>query len=96
MNEKGSRYGWTRQYPENLFDATDAQNHNNKTLNENTKKEETMHKTSTDTIENKRIPKKRLDCGKPVNYTKYDHLIGIAQRHSFHPVIPEPKVNIKI
>lgn len=32
-----------------------------------------------------------LDCGKPVNFTFYDHLIGVAERHS-HPRVPEPEV----
>uniref|UniRef100_A0A182PFV6 Uncharacterized protein n=1 Tax=Anopheles epiroticus TaxID=199890 RepID=A0A182PFV6_9DIPT len=32
-----------------------------------------------------------LDCGKPVNFTYYDDLIGVAQRYN-HPVVPEPDV----
>lgn len=32
-----------------------------------------------------------LDCGKPVNFTYYDYLIGVAQRFN-HPLIPEPDV----
>ncbi|XP_049535214.1 uncharacterized protein LOC125950863 isoform X2 [Anopheles darlingi] len=32
-----------------------------------------------------------LDCGKPVNFTYYDDLIGIAQRYN-HPDVPEPEV----
>ena len=32
-----------------------------------------------------------LDCGKPVNFTYYDHLVGIQTRSS-HPHIPEPEV----
>jgi tetratricopeptide (TPR) repeat protein len=32
-----------------------------------------------------------LDCGKPVNFTYYDHLVGIQNRAS-HPHIPEPEV----
>jgi len=32
-----------------------------------------------------------LDCGKPVNFTYYDHLVGIQTRAS-HPHIPEPDV----
>uniref|UniRef100_A0A182Y7R7 Uncharacterized protein n=1 Tax=Anopheles stephensi TaxID=30069 RepID=A0A182Y7R7_ANOST len=32
-----------------------------------------------------------LDCGKPVNFTYYDDLIGVAQRYS-HPIAPEPEV----
>ncbi|XP_015119296.1 uncharacterized protein LOC107042663 [Diachasma alloeum] len=32
-----------------------------------------------------------LDCGKPVNYTYYDNLVGIANRNK-HPLVPEPHV----
>eukprot|EP00095_Tigriopus_kingsejongensis_P007637 snap_masked-scaffold1040_size68023-processed-gene-0.10 protein:Tk07637 transcript:snap_masked-scaffold1040_size68023-processed-gene-0.10-mRNA-1 annotation:"tetratricopeptide repeat protein 17" len=32
-----------------------------------------------------------LDCGKPVNFTYYDHLVGLQNRHS-HPNMPEPEV----
>lgn len=32
-----------------------------------------------------------LDCGKPVNFTSYDELMGIIQRHK-HPLSPEPGV----
>ena len=32
-----------------------------------------------------------LDCGKPVNFTYYDHLVGIQTRAT-HPHIPEPEV----
>ena len=35
-----------------------------------------------------------LDCGKPVNFTYYDHLVGIQNRAS-HLHIPEPEVQIK-
>ncbi|GAB1604466.1 hypothetical protein Ahia01_000728100 [Argonauta hians] len=34
-----------------------------------------------------------LSCGKPVNYTAYDHLKGLHHRHS-HPQIAEPDVTI--
>lgn len=33
-----------------------------------------------------------LDCGKPVNFTIYDDLIGVAQRFT-HPNVPEPEVS---
>lgn len=33
-----------------------------------------------------------LDCGKPVNFTYYDDLIGVAQRFT-HPIVPEPEVS---
>ena len=32
-----------------------------------------------------------LDCGKPVNFTYYDNLVGVANRLS-HPNVPEPQV----
>jgi hypothetical protein len=32
-----------------------------------------------------------LDCGRPVNFTYYDHLMGIANR-ALHPRVPEPDV----
>jgi len=32
-----------------------------------------------------------LDCGKPVNFTYYDNLVGVANRLS-HPNVPEPLV----
>ncbi|XP_018392586.1 PREDICTED: uncharacterized protein LOC108771723 [Cyphomyrmex costatus] len=32
-----------------------------------------------------------LDCGKPVNFTYYDNLIGVTNRDK-HPLIPEPNV----
>ncbi|XP_059470213.1 tetratricopeptide repeat protein 17-like [Neocloeon triangulifer] len=35
----------------------------------------------------------QLDCGKPVNYTYYDHLVGIANRHT-HPNVPEPQTSL--
>lgn len=34
-----------------------------------------------------------LDCGKPANFTFYDHLVGIANRHQ-HPHAPEPQVSL--
>lgn len=32
-----------------------------------------------------------LDCGKAVNFTYYDNLVGVANRHR-HPNVPEPQV----
>lgn len=32
-----------------------------------------------------------LDCGKAVNFTYYDLLVGVANRHN-HPHAPEPQV----
>ncbi|GLV44495.1 super sex combs [Carabus blaptoides fortunei] len=42
------------------------------------------HATSSDTEE-------VLDCGKAVNFTYYDNLVGVANRHR-HPNVPEPQV----
>lgn len=35
-----------------------------------------------------------LDCGKAVNFTYYDNLVGVARRHR-HPNVPEPQVIVK-
>ncbi|XP_047111478.1 uncharacterized protein LOC124788289 [Schistocerca piceifrons] len=35
----------------------------------------------------------KLDCGKPVNFTYYDNLVGVANRHN-HPHVPEPQVSL--
>lgn len=32
-----------------------------------------------------------LDCGKPVNFTYYDNLVGVVNRNK-HPLVPEPNV----
>ncbi|CAH3894523.1 uncharacterized protein LOC123708803 [Pieris brassicae] len=32
-----------------------------------------------------------LDCGKAVNFTYYDNLVGVARRHR-HPNVPEPQI----
>ena len=42
-------------------------------------------------ILNDQAKDEELDCGKPVNFTYYDHLVGIQTRAS-HPNIPEPEV----
>lgn len=31
-----------------------------------------------------------LDCGKPVNFTFYDNLVGVLNRNR-HPSVPEPQ-----
>lgn len=38
------------------------------------------------------LDKETLDCGKAINFTYYDDLIGIAQRYN-HPIVPEPEVS---
>lgn len=42
-------------------------------------------------ILNDQAKDEELDCGKPVNFTYYDHLVGIQTRAT-HPHIPEPEV----
>ena len=34
-----------------------------------------------------------LDCGRPVNYTYYDNLVGVLNRHK-HPNVPEPQIEL--
>ena len=48
------------------------------------------HDVLEDTLNND-AKDEELDCGKPVNFTYYDHLVGIQTRAS-HPHIPEPEV----
>uniref|UniRef100_A0A336LH52 CSON012555 protein n=1 Tax=Culicoides sonorensis TaxID=179676 RepID=A0A336LH52_CULSO len=48
------------------------------------------YQTSPD--ETSSIDSEVLDCGKPVNFTYYDDLIGVAQRFT-HPIVPEPEVS---
>lgn len=58
------------------------------------KKDENPSDTSENSIDNKtkdKTDKKLLTCGKPVNYTQYDHLRGITNRNE-HRHIPEPEV----
>ena len=38
-----------------------------------------------------RDSEEHLDCGKSVNFTYYDNLVGVANRHN-HPHVPEPQV----
>ena len=49
--------------------------------------------SSSETSNKKMSQKVSLDCGKPANFTYYDHLIGIANRHN-HPTKPEPQVAV--
>ncbi|EFA09505.2 tetratricopeptide repeat protein 17 isoform X1 [Tribolium castaneum] len=35
-------------------------------------------------------PDEVLDCGKPVNFTYYDNLVGVLNRNK-HPIVPEPQ-----
>lgn len=34
-----------------------------------------------------------LDCGKPVNFTYYDNLVGVLNRNR-HPLVPEPQASL--
>lgn len=34
-----------------------------------------------------------IDCGKPVNFTYYDNLVGVANRNE-HPNVPEPQLSL--
>ncbi|XP_063359596.1 uncharacterized protein LOC134665047 [Cydia fagiglandana] len=46
---------------------------------------------STLTETNGDVDDEYLDCGKAVNFTYYDNLVGVARRHR-HPNVPEPQV----
>ncbi|XP_077302720.1 uncharacterized protein LOC143923088 isoform X2 [Arctopsyche grandis] len=55
-----------------------------------------MYNDQYDTINNEdtqsdSIDDEFLDCGKAVNFTHYDNLVGVARRHR-HPNVPEPQV----
>ncbi|XP_018318406.1 tetratricopeptide repeat protein 17-like [Agrilus planipennis] len=41
----------------------------------------------------KEVEDESLDCGKPVNFTYYDSLVGIANRQS-HPNVQEPQLSL--
>lgn len=49
--------------------------------------------TSEPSTKEDKSGKKLLTCGKPTNFTQYDHLLGIAHRNE-HPHIPEPEVAV--
>ncbi|GFO26618.1 tetratricopeptide repeat protein 17-like [Plakobranchus ocellatus] len=55
-------------------------------------KEETSHGSRTESTKPLKS-QKPLTCGKKVNYTAYDHLKGISDRH-LHSHIPEPDVAV--
>ncbi|XP_037076006.1 uncharacterized protein LOC119097080 isoform X1 [Pollicipes pollicipes] len=38
-------------------------------------------------------PEEPLDCGKSVNFTHYDHLVGVSSRRH-HPHVPEPHASL--
>ncbi|XP_055371247.1 uncharacterized protein LOC129605488 [Condylostylus longicornis] len=70
----------------------------NSSINSNKQSNDSVDATvdSTTTILTKNNNKREssgdlLDCGKPVNFTYYDYLIGVANRFS-HPLTPEPDV----
>uniref|UniRef100_A0A182MZJ5 Uncharacterized protein n=1 Tax=Anopheles dirus TaxID=7168 RepID=A0A182MZJ5_9DIPT len=70
-------------------DATSPQESNLKGAQQSTAASSTT--TTTTTTNSVGVSEDVLDCGKPVNFTYYDDLIGVAQRYS-HPIVPEPEV----
>lgn len=54
---------------------------------------ENGEETSPTDMNGSDIDDEYLDCGKAVNFTYYDNLVGVARRHR-HPNVPEPQVNI--
>lgn len=52
---------------------------------------ETIFKYSK--IENGEESEDTLNCGKPINFTYYDNLVGIMNRNS-HPNVPEPQLSL--
>ncbi|KAI0238487.1 hypothetical protein LSAT2_010786 [Lamellibrachia satsuma] len=83
----GSCTSECRQAKKNVNKVRDKVNSDENSSKKTSSKAE-RNKTSTRSTKKK---KKVLDCGKPVNVTEYDHLRGIALRHT-HPQIPEPEV----
>lgn len=55
----------------------------------------TRHKIVNDTgfqrQEQQSVDEEQLDCGKPVNFTFYDNLVGVMNRQR-HPNVPEPQL----
>ena len=47
--------------------------------------------TDLDDVDDEDLMDEKLDCGKSVNFTYYDHLVGIQNRHR-HPKLPQPEV----
>ena len=35
-----------------------------------------------------------MDCGKSVNFTHYDHLVGVSNRRSHPALVPEPHAGL--
>lgn len=50
-----------------------------------------MNNNMKSELMNDDIDDEYLDCGKAVNFTYYDNLVGVARRHR-HPNVPEPQV----
>lgn len=79
---------WTKRSAENY--CTDCQSINSTTplYSESYQARAEVNKTHSDSdIDEDEV----LDCGKIVNFTYYDNLVGIANRMS-HPNVPEPQV----
>ncbi|KAG8224221.1 hypothetical protein J437_LFUL002677 [Ladona fulva] len=88
---------WTKRSVE--YYCTDCQSMNPKTYDrvDNTSDQEKPNNsnkenyTSTSNIDDE--GDEYLDCGKSANFTYYDHLVGVANRHS-HPHAPEPQISL--
>ncbi|XP_041977023.1 uncharacterized protein LOC121731593 [Aricia agestis] len=74
---------WTKHGFDNMF-CTDCQMYEQQRANG-----ENGDISNTDT--NNDLEDEYLDCGKAVNFTYYDNLVGVARRHR-HPNVPEPQV----
>lgn len=62
---------------------------NKSTIFQNGWESKTSTSETTDQVD--RESDEYLDCGKSVNFTYYDNLVGVANRHN-HPHVPEPQV----
>lgn len=90
-----------RQHKAKDLDASDPKNASSNKIRvkrkppvySSNKKFNTSDKTASNKTDSGSTSKKShvLTCGKPVNFTHFDHLQGIAERHT-HPSFPEPEV----
>lgn len=77
-------YKIENKYSDKLFE-----NDRNKSTSDGWNREVSVHKNG----DNVNDTEDHLDCGKPVNFTYYDNLVGVANRHN-HPHVPEPQVTM--
>ncbi|KAL1138016.1 hypothetical protein AAG570_009711 [Ranatra chinensis] len=75
---------WTKRSTENY--CTDCQH-----LNASFKMTESVIVSQEVENRSNELDDEILDCGKPVNFTYYDNLVGVANRLT-HPNVPEPQV----